>query len=67
MFVLHGCEIANYFFDSVALESLALASVLVLVDQAFVFEELAVLELDFGQSLTMSPLEAHRRQSLLLM
>ena len=56
-------EVADYFFDSEVVDSSTLVSVLVLVERALVFEELAILVLDFGQSLTMCPLEAHRRQS----
>ena len=59
--VLCGSEVADYFFDSVAVESLALVSELVLAVQALVFEEF--IDLDLGHSLTMWPFEPHRRQS----
>ena len=46
-----GSEVADYFFDSVAVESLALISELILAVQALVFEEF--IDLDLGHFLTM--------------
>ena len=57
----HGSEVADYFFDSMAVESSALVSELILAARALGFEEL--VELDFGHSLTMWPFEPHRRHS----
>ena len=57
----HGSKVADYFFHSMAMESSALVSELILAAQALVFEEF--VNLDLGHSLTMWPFDPHKRQS----